>query len=224
MGFASLDILIFIVIAVFLFFRLRDTLGTKSGSERKRRTIFDIEKEKPTSHKKNNTDKVIDWPVDAETKTLKHADKETQSALTRIALGDRDFTPVDFLEGAKSAFEYIVENFADGNKDALEPLLSHELMDAFERVIDDRAEKGHVATTDILNVKSAEITKAFLNDDKAYITVKFVADETKFLKDQDGNLLDGDPEQIHEIKDVWTFERPIRNVDPNWILVETNVD
>ncbi|MBK67628.1 MAG: translocase [Rickettsiales bacterium] len=222
MGFAGIDILIFIAVAVFLFFRLRDTLGTKTGSERKRHTLFDKNEEKKETALDDG--KVIDIKPKFENDAVKNADKDTVSALTRIALGDPDFRPEEFLEGAKNAFEYIVENFASGDKEALEPLLSHELMDAFEAIIDERAKKDHVATTDILNVKKAEILRAFLNNDKAYITVRFVADETKYLEDEDGTLIEGDPEQIHEIKDIWTFERPIRNVDPNWILVETNVD
>lgn len=232
MGFVYLDILIFAAIAAFLFFRLRDVLGTKHGSERKRSNPFEAKKadeqtaepqdKVATLDPKNKDEAVISLFDSNKNPLIDDADKQTQLALTQIALGDRDFTVESFVDGAKTAFEYIVENFAAGNKTSLEPLLSHELMDTFEGVIDARAEKNQTAVTEILNVKDAVIEKAFTRDDKAYITVKFIADECHYIKDEKGEVIEGDPEQVHEIEDIWTFERLIRNVDPNWILVKTD--
>ena len=36
-----------------------------------------------------------------------------------------------------------------------------------------------------------------------------------------GALVDGDPDGILTIRDVWTFTRDTRITDPNWILIET---
>ena len=35
-------------------------------------------------------------------------------------------------------------------------------------------------------------------------------------------MIDGDPKQIREITDVWTFERDTGSRDPNWKLVATD--
>jgi predicted lipid-binding transport protein (Tim44 family) len=42
--------------------------------------------------------------------------------------------------------------------------------------------------------------------------------------DKDGEVIDGDPAEIQEITDVWTFERPVKSRDPNWKLVATEAD
>ncbi|MGL4242305.1 MAG: TIM44-like domain-containing protein, partial [Beijerinckiaceae bacterium] len=36
-----------------------------------------------------------------------------------------------------------------------------------------------------------------------------------------GEVIDGDPREIRENTDVWTFERDTTSRDPNWKLVAT---
>ena len=218
MGFAFFDIIFFAIIAVVLFVRLKDTLGTRTGNEKKRPNILDnVDKENIPEAIQTIRNHIEAHQETSETKGL-------EATLTKLSLKDPNFSPKEFLHGAKLAFEFIVENFAAGNKLALEPLLSPELMDAFETVIDERAEKEHIATTEILNVKKAEITDAFIKKNTAYITAVFTADETRYIKDKHDELISGDPELVTETKDVWTFSRPVSSQDPNWILVETKIE
>jgi predicted lipid-binding transport protein (Tim44 family) len=37
-------------------------------------------------------------------------------------------------------------------------------------------------------------------------------------------VIDGDPETVVEVKDVWTFARDTRSRDPNWKLVATEAE
>lgn len=219
MNFLLLDLLIFGGIALFLYFRYKGILGTKHGDERERKTIFDVKKdEKPSKTAYTTPDQDKMTPQDFIQST---GNKNIDATLTKISLKDRSFTPHDFINGAKYAFEMIVEAFAKGDKETLEPLLSGELMDSFEAVIDDRAEKGHILHTDIINVKKADITEAGVFDNKASVTVSFTADEVKILKNTAGEVLLGDPDQIHEITDIWTFTKDLDTRDPNWILTAT---
>ncbi|PZN48479.1 MAG: calcium-binding protein, partial [Proteobacteria bacterium] len=39
-----------------------------------------------------------------------------------------------------------------------------------------------------------------------------------------GAIIDGDPETVAEVKDVWTFARDTRSRDPNWKLVATEAE
>jgi predicted lipid-binding transport protein (Tim44 family) len=36
-----------------------------------------------------------------------------------------------------------------------------------------------------------------------------------------GDVVNGDPNKIREVTDVWTFERDVQSKDPNWTLVAT---
>jgi predicted lipid-binding transport protein (Tim44 family) len=53
--------------------------------------------------------------------------------------------------------------------------------------------------------------------------VRFVSDQVNVTRDAEGNILDGDPEQLSEIVDLWTFARDTSTRDPNWELVSTGV-
>jgi predicted lipid-binding transport protein (Tim44 family) len=51
--------------------------------------------------------------------------------------------------------------------------------------------------------------------------VRFAAQLITSTHDRDGNLIEGSPEKVVEINDVWTFVRDVGSRDPNWRLVAT---
>ena len=53
------------------------------------------------------------------------------------------------------------------------------------------------------------------------MTVKFVSEMISATRNADGEIVDGDPKQIREVTDVWTFERDVSSRDPNWKLSAT---
>jgi predicted lipid-binding transport protein (Tim44 family) len=40
-------------------------------------------------------------------------------------------------------------------------------------------------------------------------------------RDKDGAVIDGNPEKLTDVTDVWTFSRDVSSRDPNWKLVGT---
>jgi predicted lipid-binding transport protein (Tim44 family) len=40
-------------------------------------------------------------------------------------------------------------------------------------------------------------------------------------RDGSGAIVDGSPEKVTEVTDVWTFARDVTSRDPNWKLVAT---
>ena len=75
--------------------------------------------------------------------------------------------------------------------------------------------------TRIERILSADIIEANLDGRTAFVTVKFVSRQIIVTRDNDGAVLEGDPDQTQEITDIWTFGRNTRSTDPNWMLVET---
>ena len=39
--------------------------------------------------------------------------------------------------------------------------------------------------------------------------------------DKAGALIDGNPKEVRDITDIWTFERDVAQKDPNWRVVAT---
>ena len=57
---------------------------------------------------------------------------------------------------------------------------------------------------------------------EAEMIVRFVGELTSVVKDLDGNVVEGDPNEIKRQRDVWTFARKMGADDPNWALVATD--
>ena len=43
----------------------------------------------------------------------------------------------------------------------------------------------------------------------------------RLVRDKDGNVIDGSPDKVTDVTDVWTFARDLSSRDPNWKLVAT---
>ena len=225
------DIILFALIAVFLVLRLRSTLGRRNGEEKQGPTdVFGRRSHEDDSKGATNgapqpTDNVYRLP-DADKVVGKDdatvaVDSGAFSVLQQIQKADPDFTQQDFLNGARMAFEMIVEYFAKGDKDGLNPLLSAEVYKNFAAAIDARAEKGEREETTLVGIKSATIHDASLEGRTACITIKFVSEEVSVILNNEGDVISGDPNQVVEAEDLWTFARNIESRDPNWQLVAT---
>ncbi|RCK40827.1 hypothetical protein TH24_08945 [Thalassospira xiamenensis] len=230
-GLQYFDIILFALIAVFLVLRLRSTLGRRNGEEKQGPTdVFGRRSHEDDSKGATNgapqpTDNVYRLP-DADKVVGKDdatvaVDSSAFSVLQQIQKADPDFTQQDFLNGARMAFEMIVEYFAKGDKDGLNPLLSAEVYKNFAAAIDARAEKGEREETTLVGIKSATIHDASLEGRTAYITIKFVSEEVSVILNNEGDVISGDPNQVVEAEDLWTFARNIESRDPNWQLVAT---
>jgi len=120
-----------------------------------------------------------------------------------IQAADRDFDTAKFLDGARLAYGQIVTAFAKGDAEALRPLLSPDVMAAFEAGIAGR--NAPPAPFDRLT--DARIVGAVLDGRQAEITVAFTAEFSNGIT-----------------TDVWTFARSVDAADPNWVLVATSGD
>ncbi|HSR55328.1 MAG TPA: Tim44/TimA family putative adaptor protein, partial [Alphaproteobacteria bacterium] len=100
-------------------------------------------------------------------------------------------------------------------------LLSKEVFEGFSSAVEEREEKGETLDTNLVRIKDAEILEAGMSGRTASITVKYTTEQINVTRDKDGNVVDGDPDRIADVVDIWTYERNTRSSDPNWVLVAT---
>ena len=144
--------------------------------------------------------------------------------LTQIALADNAFDREQFVAGARQAFEMIITAFSAGDTKALRPLLARDVFEDFSGAIKEREANNETLETTFVGIRKAEITEAELRERTAYVTVTFTSEQINVLKDSEGRILDGDPNSVTTITDVWTFARNTKSRDPNWTLVATDGD
>ncbi|HEY9058337.1 MAG TPA: Tim44/TimA family putative adaptor protein [Aurantimonas sp.] len=229
----SFGTIFFIVLAAIVLFQLRSVLGRRTGSERPPFDPYSRREGRPGETAPN--DNVVTLPhrrlpADGEVATrptYEAVDKVAapgtplNAELRRIRDADPNFEPAEFLEGAKLAYEMIVTAFADGDRKVLKNLLSNEVYQGFEQAITDREERGERMQSSFVGIDDAEIVSAEKKDREALVTVRIVAQLISAVLKPDGEVVEGDPEAVVEVKDVWTFSRDTRSRDPNWKLAGT---
>ena len=222
-----LQILLFAAVAGFLIYRLRSVLGRRTGHERERRHPFGHGGHSGREGEAVNTDapqqdNVVPLPDRGLSDAADQDGTPSLSAgLTQVRIADPSFDANRFVDGASRAFKMIVESFAQGNIGALRPLVSDDLFDEFGTEIRRRAAEGEAHETQIVKLREAEILEAGVAGRTATVTIKFVSDQLNVVRDEDGNVVDGDAETAMDVTDIWTFARNTRSSDPNWTLVET---
>lgn len=228
-GFQFLDIVLFAMVAAFLVLRLRSVLGKKTGHQEPRqdpisRRQQDAQKdgnvvELPNRYKDGPDD--MAEPMDDPVANLDPNDP-LASGIIQIRIADSSFHPVEFANGARAAFEMIVQAFAEGDTKTLENLLAEDVFENFNEAIVARREANEKLETTIIGISSADVVEAAMDGRNAMVTVKFVSEQVNVTHDAEGRVVDGDPNQVTEITDIWTFSRDTKSSDPNWKLVETS--
>lgn len=225
--------LILLAIAVGVFLKLRSVLGRRTGNERPPYDPYSAPEKTPSGN-----DKVIALPKRAQPGAQQQAQTDEtprpdrwagivpegsalSQTLTEISLADRAFDAGAFLSGARMAYEMIVTAFARGDRQTLQPLLDEHVFKSFSDAVTAREAKGETVEQTFIGIDKAELTGASLEGSRARLTVRFMSELTSCVKNRDGVVIEGDPVTIRQVTDIWTFERDVKNRDPNWRLVAT---
>jgi len=222
--------LIFLILAVVIFLRLRSVLGRRTGTERPPYDPYAA----PEGRAAGAGGKVVRLPGRTEAQPAPQVEVAEErwrgiaepgsamaKALSAIAAADPGFDAKHFLDGARVAYEMIVTAFATGDRKTLRQLLSREVYDGFVAAIEEREKRGERVESNFIGVDKAEIADAALKGRTAQITVRFVSQLVTVTRGRDGQIVEGDPKKVTEVVDVWTFAREAGARDPNWRLVAT---
>jgi len=139
-----------------------------------------------------------------------------------IAAADSRFDLAGFMEGARGAYEMVLEAFWKGDKETLRELCDDDVFEGFSAAIDAREEAGETLENSLIRIEETRIHSASLDGRMARISVLFVTDIAAVTRDADGNVIAGSLDDAIESRDVWTFARNVGAKDPNWMLDETD--
>jgi predicted lipid-binding transport protein (Tim44 family) len=213
-----LDIILFAAFAIFMGVKLFNALGRKDYENpvTLNSSPTTLDKETPI---------LDDVKYEYVTENFEELEKKygpkLTSQLKEINSIDPSFTEQNFLQGSQIAFEMILTAFNAGDKKTLKELLSTEVYKNFETEIDNRK---HLATTEentLIAILSSEIKSILLEKDFAKIVVEIVSEQINLLKNNSGEVIEGDPAHVNKVSEIWTFARNLNSDNPNWKLVET---
>ena len=212
-----LQLLVLAGIAIFLILRLRSVLGTRDGYEPPQ--VEAADRPRPRFDVIEGTAEEPDHDI------LDHAEagSPTARALAAMKAVEPSFGVMDFLNGAKSAYEMILMAFERGDLTEVRPFLAEPVAAAFQSVIDARAAKGQTVTAQYIGTRETALAGAEYDPatGMAEISVRFVGELIAATRDAAGNVVEGDPKAARKQRDTWTFARRMGQDDPNWQLVAT---
>ena len=194
--FGFVDIILLAMFAGFIILRLRNILGRRTGHQGK-----SVSKYSPKGME-----------------ILK--DIENNEAIKSGNINEE--VKKQFLIGAEIAYEQIITSFAKGDKKSLKGLLGKELLTKFEEVIDDRKKRELKSETTFIGLKSSKILEFKKIENIYKVTVNFVSEIITCVKDKNNKIIEGNPDTIKIVNDVWKFSKNMWSRDPTWYLVEAS--
>ena len=224
--------IIFLALAVFIFLRLRSVLGQRTGRERPpfdpyatRDAVRTPSNENVVTLPGRTTDKgpAPAQPEDAADrwKGIAEPGSALAAGLDAVAREDKAFDAAGFLAGGRAAYEMIVTAYAAGDRRQLKDLLAREVYEGFEAAIKEREQRGEKVESRFVSIDAADLIGAEVRGKTAQLTVRFVSQLVSVTRDRSGAVIEGNPDKVTTVTDVWTFARDISSRDPNWKLVAT---
>jgi predicted lipid-binding transport protein (Tim44 family) len=194
--FGFIDIILLAMFAGFIILRLRNILGRKTGHQGKPTSKY-FPRGMETLQDIENNEAIKTGNVDEEAKK-------------------------QFLKGADIAYEQIITSFAEGDKKSLKSLLGKDLFTDFSEVIDGRQKKQLKYETTFIGLKSSKILEFKKIENIYKVTVNFVSEIITCVKDKNNQIIEGNPDTIKTVNDIWKFSKNMWSQDPTWYLVETS--
>jgi predicted lipid-binding transport protein (Tim44 family) len=194
--FGLIDIILLAMFAGFIILRLRNILGRKTGHQSKPMNQY--------------------FPKGAE--VLKDIENNENIKSNNVD----ELAKKNFLKGAEIAYEQIITSFAKGDKKSLKNLLEKNMFNRFSEVIDERKNKQLKYETTFIGLKSSKILEFKKIENIYRVSVNFVSEIITCVKDKNNNVIEGNPDIIKTVYDVWKFSKNMWSHDPTWYLVDTS--
>lgn len=217
MSSSIIQLLVLAGIAVFLIFKLRGVLGTRTGFEKPTVPLEDV---RPRARREFE---VIEGGPDRD--IVDHVEDGTPSAraLASMKVAEPGFSVGEFLKGARGAYEMILMAFEKGDLASIRPYLSDDVAASFSEVIEARQREGLTVESHFMGLRELALQDASFDSAtrEGEITMRFVGELTSVVKNRAGEVVEGSPTEIKRQRDVWTFARKMGADNPNWQLVAT---
>ena len=215
-----LQIFILAAVAIFLFWRLRAVLGSRDGFEKNIKNV-------KTSKKLTKSPNIIEEPskADPDDDIFDYVEENSRSAdvFKKMKEFDSDFSVNKFVSGAKMAYEIIIMAFENGDTEKLGGLLEQKVLKSFKSVIEKRKKDGLVIEAKFIGMRDIRIIDASFSEKTkiADITLSFKSEISTVVKDAEGSVVEGHPDEIKKQKDTWVFTKDLSKKSPIWLLKST---
>mgnify|MGYP000362536985 CR=1 FL=1 len=211
-------IVILALVALFIGLRLYSVLGERTGHEQQ--PILKPADPEAMVEQRVNQPSIVQ-PAAADAGDMAYLPTAGPGVRALLA-ADPSFDVARFLEGAKSAYQMVLDSYWKGDAAGLRPYVDDHVFETFNSAIQQREKDGLVLDNRLVQVEQALITAASADHGLAVVTVRFEADIAAVTRNKNGEVVAGSMSDAVQTRDLWTFRRQIGSRDPNWLLIETD--
>ena len=218
-----MDLIFLTVLVAFIVARLYSVFGS-NGENKNIRVVFksldkDLDKDLEKKLVENITQVVQEGKDIDSLATVVNIESlsDKEKALASVP----GFNKANFLRSACRVFEMILQAFNSGNIENIKGLVSKKIWDAFSSVLAERKENNMTSEVDFICFDKTEIKDVKLLKNSVKVVVEFISEQVNILKNDKGEVIEGDENFVQKITDVWTFERSLNAKSNNWTLVST---
>ena len=215
-----LQIFILAAVAIFLFWRLRAVLGSRDGFEK---TIKEIKESSDVVSNPEVIDEAKNNSLDDDIFDYVEENSKNAQVFKKMKEFDTEFSVNKFVSGAKMAYEIILMAFERGDTEKLKNLLEKKVLTSFKSVIDKRKKDGFIVDAKFIGMRDIRIINASFSQKTkiADVTLSFKSEITTVVRDSNGTIIEGHPDEIKKQKDTWVFTKNISEKSPIWFLKST---
>jgi len=213
-----IELIILFAIAAFVLFRLKSVIGTRTG--------YEAPPDYLTRDRAGGPAPAGPQPVaedEEDAAAERQVPEAARSAIAAMREAEPGFAIGEFLHGARSAYEMILMAFESGDRETLRGLLAPDVFQAFDSGIAARESKGLKVDARFISVRDVRLERAAFDPAtrEGELTLRFVGELVTAVRDAEGRVVEGDPNEVRRQTDVWTFSRKMGSRDPNWHLSAT---
>ncbi len=216
-------IIILALVAVFILFQLRRTLGKKSGYDPSKDQEDSSYQQHPRQTDEDNVVPIrtdMEEPAPAVNLGLSKS-SPFYGIIEQINQFDHSFNIRSFFDGAEYAYGLVLNAFWSQDRKTLRSMLSRQVFDQFDGAIGILEQQNRHSENKLMDIEKIDLVDANLTGSLAEVTVEFTSHMIMSTKDADDNVVDGNADRSIKISDIWTFCRDVKSADPNWTLVAT---
>ncbi len=213
------DLIVLAAVAVFVLLRLYGILGKDAGIDpaSMRDATFD-QSSKVIELTPQQLERAPVIPEEEPDEGISDALKEGVKAIRQE---DNGFRLKAFMDGAKVAFEMVLDGFSKNDQETLKMLLSKDLFDAFQTEMKQRSTSDEFAETTLISILEAEAKTISVENKKATVMVRFVSEQIQVNRTRKGETVKDSTSAIEQVEDEWVFARDLRSPNPNWTVTAT---
>jgi predicted lipid-binding transport protein (Tim44 family) len=137
-------------------------------------------------------------------------DQDVETGISHIQSMDQNFDPLAFKDWVQDLFFKIQAAWGNQDLDPVSSFLTGQMKGIFSQDLEEQKAGNRVNRLENIAVRSVDITEAWQEEGKDFITILFYANLLDYTVDKtSGAVLSGSKTEPVKFKEYWTFVRPV---------------